>query len=254
MRRNPLCMRRALFPLLSIALGSLLLGAIRSPLRPRGAAGARNHIWLSSGSIARAFSRGAPSKLNDSLLIARRRLAQDKGGTYIDEVLAERDSAVVRWADRRSVPLTVWVQPRSSVRDFMPEYAARVRDAFVEWNSVRLPIGFSFVDDSASAEVHVSWIDHFDEQISGRTRWSHDDDWLINEADIVLAVHHSQGDRLEEDAMQAIALHEIGHLLGLDHTSDTLAVMAPRVRVRQLSDADRATARLLYSLPAGPVR
>jgi len=29
--------------------------------------------------------------------------------------------------------------------------------------------------------------------------------------------------------------------------------MAPKVRVRELSDADRATVRLLYALPAGPV-
>jgi hypothetical protein len=33
-----------------------------------------------------------------------------------------------------------------------------------------------------------------------------------------------------------------------------MSVMAARVRVRQLSDADRATVRLIYTLPAGPVR
>ena len=51
----------------------------------------------------------------------------------------------------------------------------------------------------------------------------------------------------------SIALHEIGHLLGLDHTGDQANVMAPRVRVRDLSDADRATVRLLYSVPAGRI-
>jgi len=74
------------------------------------------------------------------------------------------------------------------------------------------------------------------------------------DANITLAVHHNSGDTLDDEAVRAMALHEIGHLLGLDHTTDSTSVMAARVRVRQLSDADRATARLIYTLPAGPVR
>jgi predicted Zn-dependent protease len=70
----------------------------------------------------------------------------------------------------------------------------------------------------------------------------------------VLAVHHHKGDVLDEDAMRAMALHEIGHLLGLDHTYDVRSIMAPKVRVRSLSSADKATVRLLYTLPPGAVR
>jgi predicted Zn-dependent protease len=100
----------------------------------------------------------------------------------------------------------------------------------------------------------VNWIDHFSEPISGRTKWARDDEWLITDANIILAVHHHQGEVLDEEAMRAMALHEIGHLLGLDHTQDATSIMAPKVRVRDLSAADRATVRLLYSLPPGPVR
>jgi predicted Zn-dependent protease len=139
------------------------------------------------------------------------------------------------------------------VKDYTPSYGASVRDAFEEWGALHLPIRFRFVDDSATAEVHVNWIDHFNEPISGRTRWTRDDDWVITDANITLALHHHQGEQLDEEAMRAMAMHEIGHLLGLDHTTDSLSIMAPRVRVRQLSSADRATVRLLYALPAGPV-
>ena len=76
----------------------------------------------------------------------------------------------------------------------------------------------------------------------------------IADASIDLAVHHHKGDVLDEDAMRAMALHEIGHLLGLDHTYDVRSIMAPKVRVRTLSSADKATVRLLYTLPPGAVR
>lgn len=250
-------MKRVAISIISLALGLVLIGSMHAPIFGGSASSRLRHRRVASGTIGRAFALVAQPRTVDSagdLSLALQRLSEHGAGTYIDEVLAERDSVVIRWPDRQGRPLTVWVQPRSEVRDFTADYAARVREAFAEWNAVLLPVAFSFVDDSAAADVHVSWIDHFDEQISGRTHWANDDDWTISEANIVLAVHHTQGDLLEGDAMQAMALHEIGHLLGLDHTTDTLAVMAPRVRVRELSDADRATARLLYALPPGPLR
>ena len=182
-----------------------------------------------------------------------RRLREGAHGTYIGDILLERDSTLVRWADRRGMPLTIWIQPQSNISDFSSAFVQEVRNAFEEWDGLRLPVRFAFVDDSTDAKIHVTWVDHFSQPISGRTRWARDDDWSITDANITLAVHHSSGDLLDDDAVRAMALHEIGHLLGLDHTSDSTSVMAPRVRVRQLSDADRATVRLIYTLPAGPV-
>ena len=101
--------------------------------------------------------------------------------------------------------------------------------------------------------MHVKWIDRFNEPISGKTVWSRDDSWWIVDGDITIALHHRDGDPLDAPQVRAIALHEIGHLLGLDHTTDASNIMAPRVRVRELSSADQATIRLIYSVPAGKI-
>ena len=207
----------------------------------------------SGGAVAHPLASNAPSAapLRDAV---RRTLAEHASGTYITEMLAERDSALARWPDRTGEPLTVWVEPASGVEGWSDRYVDDVRRAVREWDALALPVRFSFTADSAAADVHVSFVDHFDEEISGRTRWARDDDWWITDADIVLAVYHRDGPMLDDEAMHAMALHEIGHLLGLDHTVDATSIMAPRVRVRALSRADRATVRLLYTLPPGGVR
>lgn len=201
-------------------------------------------------------SEGMVGTLRDpARLRVRRRLAERGEGTYIGEMLAERDSALARWPDRRGVPLRIWVQPAAPVDDVgNGSHLREVQRAFRDWDALHLPVRFAFTGDSAAADVHVTFIDHFDERISGRTTWVRDDDWWITDADIVLATHHRNGDALDADAMRAMTLHEVGHLLGLDHTTDGASIMAPTVRVRTLSAADRATVRLLYALPPGAVR
>jgi hypothetical protein len=207
----------------------------------------------SGGTLAGPLSRRASA--NAALRAGvRRRLAERGAGTYIGEMLAARDSALARWPDRRGVPLTVWIQPDVALPDWDDAYRTEVRDAFLEWSALQLPVRFTFLADSARADVHVTFIDRFAEPISGRTRWARDDDWWITDADIVLAAHHRSGIPLDAGAMRAMALHEVGHLLGLDHTDDVTSIMAPKVRVRSLSSTDRATVRLLYALPPGGVR
>jgi hypothetical protein len=245
---------RAALGILSLTAGAFVMGAGHWPAETTSSRTHARHTSVSAGSIVRALSVIAVRPKNeDDRAETRRRIRSAQAGTYINDLLIDRDSALSRWPDRNGIPLTVWVQPSAKIDDFTTNFVARVRQAFLEWGSLNLPVRFAFVDDSADADVHITWIDRFKEPISGRTRWSRDDDWWITDANIVLAVHHSQGETLDEDSMRAMALHEIGHLLGLDHTRDSMSVMAPKVRVRQLSDADCATVRLLYALPAGPV-
>jgi hypothetical protein len=240
------------FVSLSLAVGILVVGVARGA-RFAPLAQPSNRSLVAEGSVSRHLPA---SRIADGFDVAgtRRAVEVAEAGTYIGEILAGRDSAVVRWPDRRANPIAVWIQPHSTISNFNGTYVEQVRQAFEEWDRLQLPVHFTFIADSATADVHVTWVDRFSEPISGRTRWTRDDDWSIADANILLALHHHRGARLDYDAMHAMALHEVGHLLGLDHTHDTLSVMAPKVRVRELSDADRATVRLLYALPTGPLQ
>lgn len=184
---------------------------------------------------------------------ARAKVRDGEAGTYIKEILIERDSSLARWRAREA-PVTVWVQSRPDLKDWNDAYVTSVSDAFMAWDAVKLPVRFRMVKDSTDAEIHVTWLDKFNEPISGRTRWSRDDNWWIVNASILLAIHHQQGDQLDESAMKAMALHEVGHLLGLDHTQNVGSIMAPRVRIRDLAPIDVATVRVLYSVNAGTLR
>jgi hypothetical protein len=246
-------MSRAL-PIISLltaaAIGAdALIGARPLALGAKASA----HIREAAGTLAPALG-GDERRSKRDVRAIQRELRRRAAGTYIGEMLLSRDSSLARWPERRARPIRVWIQPSSDLADWTASYVDEVYAAFDEWDALDLPVSFTYVADSTDAEVHVTWIDAFREPISGRTKWARDDDWWITDASIVLAVHHHKGDVLDEDAMRAMALHEIGHLLGLDHTFDVRSIMAPKVRVRALSAADKATVRLLYTLPPGAVR
>lgn len=235
-------------PLLAASL-SMMLFVLGSAAQP-GASHRTSHEASASGSVATGRYR---TSRRDAAEI-KRRLQQRESGTYIGEILLTRDSALARWHDRTNRPLTVWIEQATTVPDWQPGFITEVRDAFRAWSATGIPVRFAFVSDSSKADIHVTFIDQFIEPISGKTRWARDDNWWIVDGDITLAVHHDAGEALDRSAVHAIALHEVGHLLGLDHTSDIANIMTPRVRVRDLSSADRSTMELLYSLPPGPVR
>lgn len=193
----------------------------------------------------------APARDNEEIW---RRIRENAAGTYIHEILVERDSSLARWPERRVNPLRVWVGTGIGLKNWDSTHARRVRDAFVEWSTSGIPVRFTFVTDSADADIHVTWTEQFTDAISGKTLWARDRHWWIVNGTITIALHHNGGEVLDGSAIKAIALHEVGHLLGLDHTMDTTNIMTPKVRVRALSEADRATLRLLYSLPPGSLK
>lgn len=195
-------------------------------------------------------SLGAPER--DPIAIATA-LETRSDGTYLLELLEQRDGWSYRWPDRRLEPMRVWIEP-SALDGFRPEFARAVEAGFNDWALIGLPFLFTFVRDSARAEVHVTWVQRFEGRMTGRTLWRHDQHGWITSGSIEMALQLPDGRPVVLEGVRAIALHEVGHLVGLDHPSDQTSVMAAQVFVTQMSEADRRTARLIYDLPPGRIR
>jgi hypothetical protein len=196
------------------------------------------------GTLASSADRGRPSK---GALIA------GAPGTYIEELLVDRDSTIERWAPRLSHPLRVWIDSTETVSGPQAGFPAAVRAAFADWSSTGIPIRVTYVESPGVADIRVRWIDRLNKK-TGSTTWRTDHSGWMLAGDITLATHISDGQALDPRGMWAIALHETGHALGLSHSSDPTDVMAALVHVDGLSVSDRNTIKLLYSQPAGTVR
>jgi predicted Zn-dependent protease len=148
--------------------------------------------------------------------------------------------------------IRVWVDNAPHADGMEAGYPEAVRAAFAEWTTTGIPLRFAFVPSAHDADIRIRWTNHLDHK-TGSTTWRTDRHGWLQESDITLATHISDGQSLDARGMRAIALHEVGHALGLSHSLNPRDIMAALVRVDGLSDTDRNTIKLLYSFDAGPV-
>jgi hypothetical protein len=184
----------------------------------------------------------------------RRRIRASGSSTYLgDMVAAAGDSTLRRWDNRTRVPIRVWFTS-SSVTNFQPAFVDAVRDAFQRWANAGVPVRFDFDADSASAEVTVRWRVQFEIERTGQTDVTWDQNGAIQSAVVTIATFDPKGRPLDVGDVRVVAMHEAGHLLGLDHSTDSTDIMFPTAKVRDLSPRDIRTAVLLYQLIPGSLR
>jgi hypothetical protein len=261
-------MRRALLPLVTLALALLILvdrighmklaadragGAVQGPNATQSATvhpNAGQEVIHQDGVAGRAGG-----EIGDRLvrLATRERLWRESSGTYLDSLMVSTDSVVRRWPDRWGKPIKLHIV-EGGAPGYLPKMADFARDAFGRWENTGVGIKFQVVADSASADVVIRWIDHFDFDRAGQTDLTWDQAGRVRRASISLALRTHNGTVLPDAALLSVAVHEAGHALGLPHSSDTSDVMFPATRTGTLTDRDRRTIEVLYRLPPGPVR
>lgn len=184
----------------------------------------------------------------------RRQIRASVGVTYLNEIVEESsDSALHRWDHRYRDPVRIYLTT-DTVENFQPAFLDAVRSAITRWDQVQLPVRFEYVDDSSRAEVVFRWRRQFDIDRTGQTDLTWDRDGHVLSAVVTIATFDPSNHPMGVDDVRVVALHEVGHMLGLNHSSDSTDVMFGHTMARDLSARDERTAQLLYELSPGSVR
>ena len=184
----------------------------------------------------------------------RRRIRSSGSSTYLGDMLAASDDSMLRrWDSRSGAPIRVYFAPTYAA-NFKPAFLDAIRSAFGEWTNAGVPVRFDFNGDSTNAEVTVRWRIQFEIERTGQTDVTWDENGHIQSAVITLATFDPKGRPMEADDIRVVASHEVGHLLGLDHSKDSTDIMFPTAKVRDLSERDVRTVLLLYQLSPGSLR
>ena len=187
----------------------------------------------------------------------RRQVRNLAAGTYIDDVLLAQDSALYRWPDHPGDVIRVYVEPASAIPGFNARYPQMAREVFAEWSVAGFPLRFTFIYDSASADMTVRWRERFgaeEGQRIGVTERTQTSAFLIVKATVSIANHDSTGRPLSSTTVGGILRHEVGHALGLNHANDPSSVMYRESATATIGDSDRATLRLIYLVSPGSLK
>jgi Matrixin len=126
-----------------------------------------------------------------------------------------------------------------NIGDVSVELEKAVKEAVGEWNSKFLNLKLNEISSSENddADIEVQFVEGLAGMVAGATMLRQDGDGLINEATIILpkaaffVEYESEvfGVQYSSDKLKEIAIHEMGHALGLGHANFDADIMSQRL-------------------------
>jgi len=177
----------------------------------------------------------------------------------MDSYLA-KGALLTKWPKER-MPISVYISPGNSVPGFKDSFKQDAKISFAQWEAASQgKIHFAFADDPNTAMIRLNWTNdrtkltpRQDEIPAGEARC------IVTEVGIdscvitVLTVAPMPGEKFNDNMLHWVLLHEIGHALGLTHSTEAGDIMfinfsdAALIRPPMLSTRDKTTLEKLYS-------
>jgi hypothetical protein len=169
------------------------------------------------------------------------------GAAYVESPEDAASASSARWLTPPEGPRVLRVAFASPPggRSSFWDAARRALDV---WAAVPdLPVRFRITAATDSADIEFRWIDRFPTSQAGAAHRRLDADGYIRHVVVVLAREHADGSPMSAEFRRLVALHEVGHALGLPHSDDPGDVMHPGNRNFTVSPRDLRSLGAVYA-------